>query len=184
MLELALLFLKKYWLPILLGVAALSLMGYIKVLHLEIDHYKEKAQEYEAVIAANNEKTTELEVAAAAQTQKYKEALHNQFALQQAAGEVAAQRIKNDAESKAIVVSPNVVGLFNGLKPAAQVPTTTITGDAGTASTTEKTLNDLLAVSNENDNNHLKCIKQVEAWQGFWKDWSMKYTSIVNAVAP
>ncbi len=133
-------------------------------------------------IKAANIKEKALEVAAVDLTKKYKESLHNQFELQAEQGRKAAERIKNDKESKRIILSANIISLFNESKPSTkgQATTPTIRLNAGGAAATTTpstpieeatiTLNDLLLISASNDKEHLKCIDQVHEWQHFWTD--------------
>jgi hypothetical protein len=173
-------FLKNNWLPIAIGIACLSLMGYIWVIKTERDHYKSQVVELKLQIKKNSEITSQLETSNQELTEKYKNSLKNQFALQSTQGEVAAERIKKDEASKHIAVSPDTISLFNGLKPPAQATPVTKSGDAPEAGTAQKTLNQLLEVSNFNDSNHLKCIATVEMWQEFWLDYTMRYEAITN----
>lgn len=180
-----LLFLRANWIPISIGVACLALMGYIKVLHMEIDHYKGQVVELKQVIQKNAETEEQLQIANKGLTEKYKQALKNQFAMQDSQGQIVAERIKKNEASKHIPLDAELIGLFNGLKPAPPAAPTAVRGDAPNPSpdqeavVPEKTLNDLLQVAAYNDNNHAKCIAQVQMWQEFWKDYEMNYKAIV-----
>lgn len=176
----ALTFLRANWLPIVIGVACLSLMGYIWVIKAERDHYKNQVVELKLEIKKNNEITEQLETSNKQLTAKYREALKNQFALQTTQGEVVAERIKKDEASKTIAISPDAVSLFNGLKPAAEATPVPKSGDVREAPAAEKTLNALLLVTNFNDTNHLKCIATVEMWQEFWREFDERYRAIVD----
>lgn len=186
-----LMFLKANWIPIAIGVACLALMGYIKVLHLEIDHYKAKSVQMQLAIDAAAVKEKQLEVAAEQITIKYKESLANQFALQDAQGQVIHERIKKNAEANSTHISPDIVSLFNSSKPTLKLKDPAITKQGDVARTGpdpndtgppesgpqayEHTLAELLDVSAINDKNHAKCIDTVHEWQGFWRDYTMNY---------
>jgi hypothetical protein len=201
-LALVLPFLKTWWkvlLPVVLLVAALV---YVKVLHMEIDHYKAKTVTMQLAIDAAAVKEKALEVAAQQLTIKYKESLANQFALQDAQGQVIHERIKKNVEANRNHISPAIVELFNASKPALKLkdPAATIKGnDAGTGThqkdsgqagrpellvdesppqAYEHTLAELLDVSAYNDSNHAKCIATVHEWQHFWIDYTESYKAV------
>jgi hypothetical protein len=161
-------------------MACLGLMGYIGVIKMERDHARKEVISLKLQIQKNAAITSQLEDSNKELTAKYHEALKNQFALQSAQGEASIERIKKDEASKHITVSPDIVSLFNGLKPPAQATPVAKSGDDGKAAALEKTLNDLLQVVSVNDANHNKCIAQVEMWQEFWRDYEERYRAIVN----
>lgn len=178
----ALLFLRLNWKWLAPVVLALGLLGYIKVLHLKIDHYKAEAVAAKAAIAANGELEEQLQAAYSEMSKKYHEAVKNQFALQDSQAATVIERIKKDETSKHVPLTDNDISLFNSLKPAPSVITRTESGNVSPTAPTEEavTLNRLLLVSAENDANHLKCIIVVEKWQTFWKEFSMAYMAAVN----
>jgi len=184
----ALQFLKANWIPIAIGVACLALLGYIKVLHLEIDHYKAKSVQMQLAIDAAATKEKQLEVAAEQISTKYHESLANQFKLQDAAGAAVHERITKNAEANSTHISSDIVSLFNSSKPTLVIkdPAATKQGNDARASPNtddsepatqayEHTLAELLDVSASNDKNHAKCIDTVHEWQNFWTDYTMNY---------
>ena len=181
-------FLKANWIPVAIGVACLALMGYIKVLHLEIEHYKAKEVKLQLAVDAANVKEKELEQAATQLTAKYHESLANQFKLQDAAGAAIHERIVKNAEANSTRISPDIIQLFNSSKPPIKLkdPAGAKQGNDARASPNtddsepatqayEHTLAELLDVSASNDKNHAKCIDTVHEWQNFWTDYTMNY---------
>lgn len=200
MLALVIPFLKTWWKVILPIVLLLAALGYVKILHMEIDHYKEKVVTLELAIDKANKQQKQLEDNAVVLTNRYKESLSNQFKLQEAQGQVIHERIKKNEESKRIVISDDIISLFNDSKPRIKlkIPADTIKGDdARTTSITnnskpptgeeastlayEHTLNELLDISAYNDANHVKCIATVKEWQSFWTDYESTYKAVANA---
>jgi hypothetical protein len=187
-------FLKQYWLPIAIGVACLALMGYVKVLHMEIDHYKAKAVTMQLAIDAAAVKEKQLEVAAAQITTKYHESLANQFKMQDAQGQAIHERITKNETAKHIVIPPDVLRLFNDSKPSLKLkdPATTVKRNDGRPSPVEEdprfaddaplayehSLSELLDISAYNDGNHVKCIATVHEWQHFWIDYTETYKAV------
>jgi hypothetical protein len=196
-LPLALQFLKANWIPVVIGVACLALMGYIGVLHLEINHYKSEVVALQLEKKAAAAKTAQLEANAENITKMYHESLANQFKLQDAAGTAVHERIVKNEASKHVILDSDIVGLFNSSKPSLKLKDTTnpIKGNAGRPSSIEEdpryadeaplayehTLNELLDISAYNDSNHLKCIGVVHEWQNFWKDYTESYGAVSNA---
>lgn len=183
LIPLALTFLKANWKWIVPVVAALGLLAYIKILHMEINHYKAEAATAKAAIAANGELEEQLNQAFNEMSKKYHDSLKNQFALQDSQGQAVRERIAKNEASKHVPLDADLIGLFNGLKPTPGPVATAKPGDDGKAAAAQeavKTLNDLLVVSAENDENHLKCIATVEQWQTFWKEFEMTYKARVS----
>lgn len=183
LITLALGFLKANWKWVVPVVAALGLLIYIKILHMEINHYKAEVVAARAAIAANGELEEQLNQAFNEMSKKYHDSLKNQFALQDAQGQAVRERIAKNEASKHVPLDADLIGLFNGLKPSPGPVATAKPGDDGKATTPQEavsTLNDLLVVSTENDENHLKCIATVEKWQEFWKEFEMKYKARVS----
>lgn len=172
MLLLALGFFKSYWKIIVPVVLLLMALGYVKILHMEINHYKSKVVALEQEKAIVAEKNALLETAALDLTKKYSRQLENNLLEQQKKAQQVQERIKKDEETKRIALSSNVVELFNASKPDTQTAPATKPEDVRKTSTTgTTTLNDLLSVSARNDANHVVCIETVAEWQNFWKDF-------------
>ena len=193
-----LLFLKANWIPIAIGIACLSLMGYIKVLHMEINHYKEEVVSLQLEKKAAAAKTAQLEQNAANISQMYHDSLKNQFALQDSQGQAVRERIAKNETSKHVILDSDIIGLFNGSKPSLKLkdPAITVKGNDGRPGTStedrgsaeyeaplayEHTLNELLDIAAYNDGNHLKCISTVREWQRFWTDYTESYGAVSNA---
>jgi hypothetical protein len=177
-LAIALPFLKTWWKVIVPIVLLLLALGYVKVLHMEIDHYKTQVIELKLAEAATREKNTLLEHAATELSKKYARQLENQLLEKQKQAKLTQERIKRDEESKRIALSSSIVSLFNDSKPDGGPVAETVRSDVGGTSAAEKTLNQLLQVSAENDTNHTNCIATVKEWQNFWAD----YQRSVNAI--
>jgi len=191
-------FLKANWIPVAIGVACLALMGYIKVLHLEIEHYKAKEVKLQLAVDAANVKEKELEQAATQLTAKYHESLANQFKLQDAAGAAIHERIVKNAEANSTRISPDIIQLFNSSKPPTKLKDPAGAKQGNDARSTpieedpryssgyeaplayEHTLAELLDVSAYNDGNHEKCIDTVHEWQKFWRDYTMAYKAVAT----
>lgn len=172
-LALAVPFLKTWWKVILPVVLLLLAISYVGVLHLEINHYKDKVIALEKEKAIVQEKNNLLEHNATEISKKYARQLENRLLEEQKKSKLVQERIKKDEESKRIPLSSNVVSLFNASKPDAQPASTTERKDVGEASPNRETsLNALLEVSARNDAAHQTCIETVAEWQAFWKDYS------------
>lgn len=197
-----LLFLKANWKWIAVLVAVLGLVGYIKVIQLERDHYHQQYVNAEAQITrlVDSSKIAEAQSAqdAAELTDKYKSTLATANTLVTENARLNAQNIAKDKELAAVKLSLNAVRMFNASKQSTAEEgqsTTTVSGNDGSTAATAKaleeksqqaadtarTLADLLQVVNINDANHLKCIKTVEEWQSFWKDYSTRVEALNNA---
>lgn len=171
-------FLKANWKPLVILVAILSLGGYIQFLRVDVEHYKTKYQNtqlaLDTLVKNSKDKEDKLAADAKAATAKYQNTLRDANLLIVANAKLNAENIQNAKELRNVKLSLATVQLFNASKQStteANQPPTAKQGDAPTTSTTENvTLQDLLLIGNENDANHLKCIKQVEDWQKLWKD--------------
>jgi len=195
-------FLKTWWKVILPIVLLLMALGYVKVLHMEIDHYKAKTVSMQLAIDAAAVKEEALEVAAAQITTKYHESLANQFKMQDAAGAAIHERIVKNEEANRHRISADIVSLFNDSKPRLKLkdPAAAVKGNDARPATIEEdprqvsggaellveappqayehTLAELLDVSAYNDNNHVKCIDTVREWQHFWTDYTENYKAV------
>jgi len=172
---------KSNWKIVLIGLAIVSLVGYIGFLKWEVRHYKTAFQDAKAELAAAAHREEQLEAANAGITRKYEESLKDQNALVDMAMNAIGERIKKDEELARIKLSPNAARLFNQSKrdPSAKTAEAkqgdvgkASTPDAGTYSTGQNIpLTDIFIVVAQNDANHWKCVKQVEMWQNFWGDY-------------
>ena len=181
-LALAVPFLKTWWKVILPVVLLLMALSYVKILHMEIDHYKEQAVELRLAIKQSEDRKKLLEDNATALNKKYETQLYAKQLEEDKKAKAIRERIKNDKESKLIVLPTTSVQLFNASKPDVSEPTTTTKqdhdGETGTDPTVVITLNKLLEVSAVNDANHQKCINQVLEWQNFWTDYKDSVQSV------
>jgi len=179
---------KKFWPYIVIGFLVLGAFTYVKVLKAEIAHYKNKYEEEHQMVVLAQQKQANLEQQNKEITKASEETSAKYEKLWVENKTLQAEKIKRDKESRGIKLSDNVISLFNGSKQPDQTSTApTIKADDGKASTAKDvgpsnpqpiTLNDLLQVSNENDQNHYRCIEQVEEWQSFWT----KYKNNVESV--
>lgn len=178
---LALAWLKANWKIALIGVAVVSLLGYIGLLRWQVNHYKTAFQDAKAELAAAARREKGLEAANAGITRKYEESLKDLNAQVDKTMEVIGERIAKDEELASIKLSLNAARLFNQSKrdPSAKAAQAK-QGDAGKASTTDAStysrglsipLTAIFTVVARNDANHWKCVKQVDMWQNFWGDY-------------
>jgi hypothetical protein len=184
--ELALLILKKYWPAIAIGLVVVASLSYIKILKVERDHYKGKAeqvqQQFDKLVKTSELNEKSLKEDNAKITAKYRDTLKDSGTLIVANAKLNQENIKNAKELRDVKLSLDALRLFNASKQSTvegQAPTVAVSGNATGASTTQEavTLQDMLLVVNENDANHLKCIDQVHAWQKFWKDYQISVNS-------
>jgi len=178
MLPLVLPFLKTWWKVILPVVLLIAALGYVKVLHMQIDHYKSQVIELKAEAQAVREKNTLLEHAATEQSKKYARQLENQLLEKQKQAKLTQERIKKNEESKRITLSSDIVSLFNDSKPDGEAAPRAEQSNVRITSTAEATLNQLLLISAENDANHLNCIATVKEWQNFWADFKRSVQAV------
>lgn len=164
----------KWLVPVLVGIL---LAGYIGFLKVEVGHYKKQVGELNLTIATMEReavrKSEAYSNASDAITAKYADQLDaKQKELDKEKSNALAARIKANKELAAVRLSAESVRLFNDSKqsPSDQAAPAK-PGDAGKASgTAEVTLTDLFLVSKVNDENHLKCVKNLTKWQSFYSD--------------
>ena len=186
--EILVLILKKYWLPILLGIVVLIAFARYETVRVERDHYIKKVAslnlELKQIKDDEAVKKQEQEQLAADLTAKYKNTLATANTLVTENARLNSENIRNAKELRDVKLSLDTIRLFNASKQdTAQDVAPTIKGNDGNTSTTSKTsadvnLQDLLLVVNTNDSNHLKCIRQVEEWQHFWVDFVKKQEQV------
>ena len=182
-------FLKSNWKIVAVGLAIAFLVGYIETLRLERDHYKSKAGELQLEIdtakAEQAKETARLQLDFDAITAAHKGTLLVKGAAIMKGFDETLKRIKAHEPSKHIPLTPDVVELFNATTGPDSEPSRAIernVREAGEDKTLvdqvikenrqlSVTLNDLLVVSDENNAEHQKCIKQVEEWQVFWEKY-------------
>lgn len=183
-------FVKSNWKLIVIGLAIAALMGYIGFLKLEVSHYKTKYEDAQLVIAEIHSKEEAQKAAAAAITRKYE---NSQAAYKLALAELGKktqEKIANDTELANTRVSLNALRLFNESKQGGDTAPA-VQGHAGETSGTSQgpgttSLTTIFAVSAKNDENHLRCVKQVEEWQNFWRDYesSVQVSRQVKSASP
>lgn len=174
-------FLKTWWKVILPVVLLLMALGYVKVLHMEIDHYKAQNVELRLAIKQSEDRKKLLEDNATALNKKYETQLYAKQLEETKKQKLVKERIKRDKESKLIVLPATSVELFNASKPDVSESTPRAEqGDDGKASADPAvvTLNKLLEVSAINDEHHQQCINQVLEWQNFWTDYKASVQSV------
>lgn len=177
-------FLKNNWKWIAIGIAFLSLIGYIKTIQIERDHYHQRYISAEAQIAklVDSQKIAEqtLRDESAQVTAKYKDTLKTANTLVTENARLNSENIKNAKELANVKLSLDAIRLFNASKQSTAEEANSSKAVSGNDDSTaavakaleekSQSLADLLQVVNTNDANHLKCIKQVEEWQKFWPD--------------
>lgn len=175
-------FIRQHFMAILIGLAVLSLVGYIGSLKVSNHFLRKEVGELQLQISTLRDRESKLETANAAITTKYKGLDGKYSKLQTDNLKTLKEKIANEKELSAIKLSVNAVSLFNASKGDSngQNSSTTVTGNDGRTRALEKTLADLLIVSAENDTNHLICIDNLKKWQGFWRDYSSVIVSINN----
>lgn len=188
MLELALMFLKANWKWILPVLLLLGVITYTKTLKFERDHYKKDLDavtlEYNNYKKQSKENQDLLKQGATEITAKYQNVLGDATKLTIENARLNAENIKNAKELRDVKLSLDAVRLFNASKSDDSSVAETKSGNDEAPTTTKETptvnLQDLLLVVNDNDANHLACIKTVETWQNFWQDY-VKKVEAVNA---
>ena len=181
---------------IAIGIAILAIVGYITFLHLEVKHYKDSANKWE--VTYNTYKNSEEGMQAAlkssnsALTLQAKQELIARLKADEAKNQAIKQRIQSDEAAKNIVVPTASVRVFNDSAAAGSDSTrapATVSGDAGSTSTPATsdevfTLQDIEGTAEVNNANHWNCIKVVEAWQVFWKEFSDNVGRVATHASP
>ena len=176
-------FLKTWWKVIVPVVLLLLALGYVKVLHLQIDHYKEQVVELRLQKEQANAKAKKLEDNATVISRKYELSLAATTNKIEADAFTKIERIKSNEAAKRIALTRELVELFNSTKPPSQPQTVTPTKPSNDETATPNrttTLTELLVVSAKNDTNHQVCIETVSEWQQFWKDYVVTYGAVAN----
>lgn len=187
MLAMILLFLKNNWKVVVVTLAVATLLGYIGFLQTSRDYYKNKAQDLQLVINQANTREEQLKLGNASITEAYKEVLRLSNNKTEQILVLTKEKIKNDKELNSMRVSLNAIRLFNESKRDPTAPSSeSKQGDAGSTQGTTTNQDVSLAVVwtqvADNDASHWKCVKQVMAWQSFWKDYEANYTGVVSNV--
>lgn len=179
-------FLKDNWKLVLAVLAVLGLAGYIWFLKAEVNHYKSAAQEARAELAAAAVREEKLRLASEGIEKKYAAALVETKKTIELNAKLIEEAIQHDKELATLRVSYNAIGLYNASKrtPSAPAPKA-VKGDDGKAGTADPSgtangvrVNDGIPLTvvwknvAQNDANHWKCVRQVEAWQGFYLELS------------
>jgi hypothetical protein len=190
------------WKLIAVGIAIIAFAIWIESMRLEIDHLKKENGELTLELATIKDKDEQLANASAAITRKYEQSLANEQHAQTLLAKATAERIRNEKILATIKLPDSAVQLFNDSTGTSNVSPTTKPvdgndGQAGASTGTESTkpqvpstdnqvtpapivnytLQDMLLIANENNKNHWNCIKQVEDWQRFWKDFNAAVVS-------
>lgn len=182
--------LKAYWKPIAIGLAIFSVLAYIKILHVEVNHYESEAKSYKAsydsLVAAQTKRVAELQATFTAQDKVRAASTAAQASTINAQQKVISQKIHENAELKRTIISAAARELFNESTQNRPDQSTTTpqanTGDASqTTSSHSTTLDVLLDISNQNNANHNTCIKAVEAWQSMWTQYEKDLNGPSNA---
>ena len=164
----------KWLVPVLAGIL---LAGYVSFLKVEVGHYKKQVGELNLTIATMEKeavrKSEAYSNASDAITAKYADQLDaKQKELDKEKADALLARIKANKELAAVRLSLESIRLFNESKqsPSNQAAPAK-PGDVGEASgAATATLQDLFVVSKINDENHLKCVKNLTKWQNFYSD--------------
>lgn len=178
-------FLGKNWLSVALGVVIAALLVYVGILKIEVGHYERASQKWEqaynTIKSYYQTRETQLTDAAKQITAEHQDTLKRYNALVKERNKLLQERIKANEELKRVTLSAELISLWNASKrdpDSQESPDAKQGDDGGTSASKAVTLQDLYAVSAENDANHWSCIKQVHEWQTFWR----KYSTAVEAV--
>ncbi|MHB8602266.1 MAG: hypothetical protein ACYC9R_06485 [Nitrosotalea sp.] len=189
MMATVLLFLKANWKPIAILIVILALGAYIETLKLEKNHYEKKADQAIATLNQYKVESKNREDAYAASahsiTAKYAALDTKMTAVEAQNSKLLSERIAQNAELHSVKLSLAAVRLFNESKQTTTTSPapTTVSGHAADTTTTDTsgaqdgtrdsglTLTDLFQVSKVNDENHRQCLRVVQKWQNFWKDY-------------
>ncbi len=171
-------FLKANWKLVAIGLAIATVLGYIGVLKWEVNHYRTKYEDAQLQLAEISSQEEAQKASAAAITRKYKD-LQAAYAMSlEQHSKILKEKIRNDKELASTRISLAALELFNESKQGGDTSTTVSVhdGEANTPSESSGTgvsvpLTTIFQVVEENDKNHLKCVKQVEDWQNFWRDY-------------
>ncbi len=163
-------FIKNNWKIFAIGIAILSLLGYIGFLRWDARHWKTKYEDAQLVIVKAQQREALQDAANAAITRKYENLQGTYQVAVKAYYTALDERIKNDKELASLRISSNLVRLFNESKHDPQPNSTSaVTVDAQEAPASTGTT--LFTTIASNDRNHWECIHQVEDWQNFWRDY-------------
>lgn len=180
-------FFLKNWKLVVGGVILAALLSWIGVVTLERNHYKAEYADtklaLDTLVKDSKARQNNLQADADAITKKYNSAHDAANTLAIEASRLTQEKIKSDKELAATRLSLNAVRMFNASKPTAPAADTApaaVSVDVGKASpaatpapeVSQFSLADLLAQSAKNDEEHLRCIKQVTDWQHFWSDFT------------
>ncbi len=169
-------FLRANWKWIAVCIAVLAILAYVKVLHMERDHYKAKYENEHLAFQTYRSNAESMQAALKSSSAALTLQLKTQAIEQNKAAEVYRksinERIKADEASKRIMLPPASVVLIND---TTVDPTTSGSSDPNIrnadGSGSAYTLNDLEENIANNNANHWSCIRQVVAWQSMWKQF-------------
>lgn len=175
---------------VLLGLMVAFIVGYIGYLKIDLNHWKHKAEDLQLVLNTALKREEALKNSNAALTRKYADVLADTFKQADAYNKLLKEKIANDKELASVRISLRALKLFNESKRDPTAPTSTaVEGDAAEADSAASSsayvggtipLTAIFQQVAVNDENHWKCVKQVEAWQGFWKEYEANYLGVVN----
>lgn len=195
-------FIKKEWAPVLLILVAFLLIGRYEVVVAERNHYQKTnvvllaqisdlktqlATKDKIIIDTNKQADLQAKTANdkfAGLTRQYSNVLADNYALIEKNHQLVKDKINADKELSSIRLSLHAVQLFNASKQSegpnsASESSATVQANANAPETIRNavTLTDLYRVVNDNDTSHRECIKQVEAWQKWWGDYSKAFNT-------
>jgi hypothetical protein len=162
-------------------------LTYIKVLRVEVEHYKKavvtaKAEtkrvtlQFQKVVDEAEAREVQLAADNAALTERVINEQHEAQRWFDERNKELKGRIQANEELRKLKLSLDLIRLFNASKQPPgeynQESAATVSGHDGQATATQEvTGTELFTVIAENDSNHLKCIAVVEKWQEFWKGY-------------
>ena len=179
--------LKRYW-PFLVGAIVIGgAITYIKVLKMEVAHYKKEVVEAKAETkrvtlqfqkVVDDAENREIQLSSDnAELSERIASLNNENTklIDQHTTDIKEQ-VKTNEELRKLKLSLDLIRLFNASKqPPGEhnevVANSNPGNDGKAAATQEVTGTELFTIIAENDANHLKCIATVEKWQEFWKGY-------------
>jgi hypothetical protein len=173
-------FLGKYWMQIGLAIVIACVLGWIGVLKLEVSHYKSSALEAKTELATYKQQALDnynaLKSSNSALTLQLKQQQVAQNQAQETFKKALTVKVANDEASKHIIVPGSTIRVFDSaaLGPLGSGSPDPDCGNAcaPTPSADDITLNEVLAITTENDARFWACITQVIDWQNFWKQYS------------